>query len=136
MSHAEIGFKASWIRSVFNFFGILDLCLLHHYNARAYDIFLNGLILRQNGKSQSPLIYIFNHACNWQKHFLFVVDVDQKLSQQLWIFEIDSAKHMPTDVSLSYNIYQNKLGIKFIQIQLEFWIIFRRLVWHKIMPLN
>ena len=98
--------------------------------------FLNGLILRQNGKSQSPLIYIFNHACNWQKHFLFVVDVDQKLSQQLWRFEMDSVKHMPTDVSLSYNIYQNKLGITFIQLQPEFWIIFRRLVWHKIMPLN
>ena len=39
---------------------------------------------------------------------------------------MDSAKHMPTDVSLSYNIYQNKLGIRFIQ--LEFSIIFRRLL--------
>ena len=41
---------------------------------------------------------------------------------------MDSVKHMPTDVSLSYNIYQNKLGITFIQLQLEFSIIFRRLV--------
>ena len=93
------------------FWLISGMYLICHY-ARAYDIFFNGLILRQNGKSQSPLICIFNHACNWQKHFSFVVDVDQKLTQQLWRFEINYVKHLyiSTDVPLSF-LYSKKWQI-------------------------